>query len=136
MNYAEWIDAYVTEHSERVVGGPNRSAGVRGMCASATDTMVKAFPELRQVRGHYDGIAHWWCVAPDGSIVDPTAEQFLPGGAYVEYHGPDPLGKCMYCGDYVWQNIGAGGSACSVECYNELAAEYGMPPMKEERVNS
>lgn len=40
--------------------------------------MVEAFPELKRVRGHYHcpwlskAQPHWWCVDPDGNIVDPT----------------------------------------------------------------
>lgn len=52
----------------------------RLQCFEATTKMVVAFPELRQARGHIMvGVRlrpHWWCVTPDGTVIDPTAIQY------------------------------------------------------------
>ena len=48
--------------------------GGRGHCEAFAKLMVQDFPELKLVRGHYLDAewgerCHWWCVAPDGTIV-------------------------------------------------------------------
>jgi hypothetical protein len=92
-----------------------------GKCAEATQAMAAAFPELRRVRGHYycsvwGERSHWWLVAEDGSIVDPTAGQFpsIGLGGYVEWHEGDdePTGKCANCGGYVYNSATVCSSAC------------------------
>jgi len=106
---------------------------VRGTCDEATAEMVQQFPELIRVRGHYGHVEHWWCKTATGEIIDPTFAQFrvLAGQSdwtYVEHRegiDPEPIGKCMNCGGYVWRNVGYGSYACSEECGRELQAEYG-----------
>lgn len=102
---------------------------VRGRCQGASERMVEAFPELRQVRGYAqlaDGWApaHWWCETVDGTVIDPTASQFEGVVGYDEYneaeHGPLPIGKCMNCGFEVWDNKHQG--LCSAECCAEFTA--------------
>lgn len=124
--YAQWIRDWVAERRSRTLPRDcPESLLVRGGCGTATEDMVKAFPELRRVRGHYGSSEHWWCVTPDGTIVDPTAAQFEPGREYVEYVGPDPVGKCMGCGAYVWESHPRfGSSACSTECGEYVMEEY------------
>jgi hypothetical protein len=102
MDYDEWIEAWRTDHP--------RAAG---LCARAVSEMVKAFPELQVVQGkalipgvggytcfEYDPealkedrppiwVPHWWCVSPDGEILDPTADQFTKVLNYVR-DGDDP----------------------------------------------
>ncbi len=99
--YIHWIREYVSRHN----------GNVRYHCQEASDEMVKAFPELRQVRGYveYDNgfsTAHWWCETTDGIVVDPTASQFYSVTEYDEYneekHGPLPTSKCMDCGSFVY----------------------------------
>ena len=110
-SYAAWIRSYVA----------SVSPFVRGRCRAAAREMAAAFPELRIIAGFahwrvvdaYDvGVIrtirdqHFWCVAPDGAVVDPTASQFL--GAVVAYEPLDlddpttrervPSGRCMDCG--------------------------------------
>lgn len=130
VRYAEWIAAHV----------PRERIQARGRCSSATIEMVEAFPELRRARGHYvcpiwGRQEHWWCVAPDGSVVDPTGHQFpscqpypgKAGGVYKELpaDAPEPIGKCMICGSYCWEGKSPSSSACSKECERELEVEYG-----------
>jgi hypothetical protein len=102
--YQEWIAAH-------------QPLNPRGQCATMTERMAAAFPELRRVRGHYlcvDGrFTHWWLVAPDGAIVDPTREQFTDQhGDYEEFTGAEPTGKCLNCGDLVFH----GGFFCDAAC--------------------
>jgi hypothetical protein len=62
---------------------------VAGWCQFAATKMAKQFPELRLARGWYGTpqrkSAHWWCVAVDGTIVDPTGEQFKERGLFDRY---------------------------------------------------
>ena len=111
--YRAWIDAYVASQ-------PN--GFVRGKCDKATQMMVEAFPELRRVAGFahvsWGRDQHWWCVAPDGTIVDPTASQFQGGLADYEELDLDkdqdriPTGVCMDCGDDTY----GGKTFCSDIC--------------------
>lgn len=111
--YTDWIAANVPE--------------AYGKCAAVTLAMLVAFPELKRVRGHYYRYAwgersHWWLVAPDGSIVDPTADQFPPKGRgeYVPWvdGDPEPTGICANCSGKVFD----GGTVCSAACHSEYAA--------------
>lgn len=85
----------------------DEASAVYGKCAEITEAFAKAFPELRRVRGHYHcphwgERDHWWLVAPDGSIVDPTRAQFPSRGIgeYVEWieGTKEPTGMCPNCG--------------------------------------
>jgi hypothetical protein len=133
MTYDAWITQFEQRALDRVSNitdfpeAQRQRIALRGTCQWAVIEMVTAFPELRKVRGHYNGWPHWWCATPDGTIVDPTRKQFGdPGGDYVEYTGPDPIGKCMECGELVWTREQSGSSAaCSRECLTALEAYYG-----------
>lgn len=128
--YQAWIDAYVTDHPH-----------LRGSCASAANAMILSFTELRRACGWvvekrhvhlYENepgdfsTGHWWCVDPDGAIVDPTSLQFdnLTNCVYVEYnerkHGPMPVGKCPNCGWLIYPKDNAGG--VHKECEAEFRA--------------
>lgn len=104
--YQAWVDANVD-------GDPV------GRCAEVTEAMAAAFPELTRVRGHYDGWAHWWLVDAQGQVIDPTADQFSPGGTYVEHVGPEPTGKCPNCGRYCY-----GGSFCCSDACADAYVRY------------
>jgi hypothetical protein len=114
--YDEWIAHDITEHK----------GWVRGRCQGAATRMSETFSELRLVRG-YCLLAngwrpqHWWCEAPDGTVIDPTAAQYTEYTdiiGYEEYdealHGPLPIGKCMHCGCEVYNKTNRG--LCSTEC--------------------
>jgi len=110
---------------EEFIEGLTAGLDMRGHCADMTDCMVGVFPELRRVRGHYycpiadREHTHWWCVDTDGMVIDPTAAQFQSRGAgeYREYVGPEPAGKCIYCGDLVLP-------PCSTFCDENCAADW------------
>lgn len=124
--HTEWIRSYVA-----------RTPFVRGKCATATTEMVAAFPELRRVGGlvevEWPGATrpvrkeqHWWCVAPDGEIIDPTVSQFAIPPFSDDYEELDltseeararvPTGRCVSCGEDAF-----GGE---VTCSDECAAAY------------
>lgn len=115
--YQAWIDQRLSE------------ASPQAQCAAWTLAMVAAFPELKRVRGHLSlsngHPAHWWCETPDGEIVDPTVSQF--GGSVVlaylahEEGTPEPNGKCLNCGEYVYAPRS---SSCSETCDRELQEYY------------
>ena len=102
MTYEEWISQNVKDNGY-------------GQCHEATEAMAQAFPELSTVRGHYEcpiwgTREHWWLVAPDGRIVDPTVEQF-PSKGIGEYtpldeEAEEPVGKCANCGEYSYASKG------------------------------
>lgn len=102
-----------------------------GKCSEAMERMCAAFPELTRVRGHYYDVAwgereHWWLKDPNGKIVDPTAGQFPTQGrgVYVELaaNAPEPTGKCMDCGEYVYD----GRNFCGEHCEAAWRAALGV----------
>lgn len=103
QDYAEWIVAYL----ERTLTGTGY-----GQCRLAVQEMTGVFPELRQVYGcvidrSWGRRSHWWCVAPNGAIVDPTAAQFPELLDYVEWRPGDAvrIGKCGYCGKEIFAAV-------------------------------
>ena len=119
--YEIWIEAHY------------RSAeSALGCCEEATRAMVRAFPELRRVKGHYDcplwgRRMHWWCETPGGEVTDPTRAQFPTRGLAGTYEEASPetlvrTGACMQCGRDILVPLaeaerGArGGTFCSEEC--------------------
>ena len=121
--YSNWIHEYAK----------TRSFDVRYQCQFASKEMVKAFPELRLVRGYTSSLVsddsgpHWWCEIDD-QIIDPTASQFKRG-VLLEYeehddekHGPIPRGKCMNCGGFSYTP--EYGGMCSIDCETSFAASF------------
>lgn len=124
MSYQQWIEAQ------------NLPEQPCGLCESVSRRMVAAFPELRLVRGHYMPWAesklypHWWCVAPDGTIVDPTAAQFaaVGPGDYREHVGDEPTGRCLECGLYTFHGQSFCDESCAAAWRDWIAA---LPPLSE-----
>lgn len=117
----------MTQYHEWIARNYPTQESAYGRCDDATVLMKQAFPDLVRVRGHFYDAAwgqrsHWWLMAPDGSIVDPTAVQFPSGGrgVYEPWIEGDaePTGKCPNCGEYVYD----GGTVCSDACGNDYAA--------------
>jgi hypothetical protein len=87
---------------------------VKARCMEFTKAFCIRFPELRPERGwvktaildhqDYKGQEHWWCVAPDSTIVDPTLNQFGFWDRELVYTVFNPevdhiyIGKCCNCG--------------------------------------
>lgn len=110
--YSKWI----TEYNQRI-------GDVYGKCESATLEMQQAFPELIRKRGHVEvpfrtkNPEHWWLTTNDGLIIDPTELQFGCVLKYIKLDEtlPEPVGKCLNCGEYVYPNA-PNTHACCVEC--------------------
>lgn len=74
----------------------------RGKCREYCEAAIKEDPTLTIVRGHYfcpmwnTDEQHWWCVKPDGTIVDPTARQFPSKGhgVYTPFNGYITCEEC------------------------------------------
>ena len=80
-------------------------AKYRGKCKEFSEQAVSDDPTLTLVRGHYycpvwGEQPHWWTVREDGTIYDPTAEQFPSKGLgeYVPFNGKV---NCAECGEEV-----------------------------------
>ena len=109
--YDDWIAA-------------NVSGTGYGECASVTEAMAKAFPELRRVRGYYycaiwGQRGHWWLETPMGRRIDPTKRQFPTRGRghYEEFTGDEselPTGKCANCSGPIYNHFDS--TVCSDAC--------------------
>lgn len=96
----------------------------RGKCKEMSEALVAADPTLTLVRGHYfcpfwGEQPHWWTKRPDGTIVDPTKNQFPSKGIgeYVEFDGTV---ECSNCGKRIREEDGDYESNyvfCSYECH-------------------
>lgn len=104
----------------------------RGKCKEMSEAAVLADPTLTLVRGHYycpiwnSDEPHWWCVKPDGTIVDPTARQFPSKGLGI-YTPFDGLVTCAECGKEVPEDKALFESSyafCSGRCFG---AFVGVP---------
>jgi len=101
----------------------------RGKCREMSEAAVIADPTLTLVRGHYDcphwgEQSHWWTVRPDGTINDPTKDQFPSSGngIYTPFTG---MINCDECGKEVAESeaIVAGNgryALCSGSCYGRF----------------
>jgi hypothetical protein len=112
-DYERWIQENVTGDG-------------RGKCREWSFAMVTHFPELKLVRGHYHCSIvgerpHWWLVAQNGCIVDPTRNQFPSMGTdeYVPWDESqdEPTGICANCGKYNFRPD----TCCSEKCGLEYA---------------
>jgi hypothetical protein len=96
----------------------------RGKCRAFSEELCRNDSTLRLVRGHYicpvwGEQAHWWCERPDGTIVDPTKDQFPSKGIgqYFEFNG---MIACEYCGEEKQEEdayIAGHHVYCSYTCY-------------------
>lgn len=81
---------------------------LKGLCGLWSKKFQEKYPELKIQRGFYSGREHWWCVEPDGTIVDPTFLQFgqIPDSKKYKVLNPDTdeiqLGRCLNCGEYIY----------------------------------
>lgn len=108
QKYQEWIAANVEGNGY-------------GKCQNYCKLMSGIFTELREAKGFFHCVwgarQHYWLVAPDSSIVDPTRGQFPGGGEYEELAEEElkdrcPTGVCMDCGEDVFHKD----TFCSPEC--------------------
>jgi hypothetical protein len=81
----------------------------RGKCKEMSEAVCAADPTLTLVRGYYfcpiwnREEPHWWCVASDGKIIDPSRKQFPSKGhgIYTEFNG---IVNCSECGKEVTED--------------------------------
>lgn len=74
----------------------------RGKCKEFSELACAENPNLTMVRGHYycpiwnRNEQHWWCVDQDGTIHDPTKQQFPSNGLgeYVPFDGHVTCDNC------------------------------------------
>lgn len=59
-------------------------------------------------------------VTPDGTVLDPTKEQFASQGqgVYEPREGPEPTGTCLNCGALVYGET----PFCNSNCTNEFSS--------------
>lgn len=103
----------------------------RGKCKEMAEAAVAADPSLTLVRGHYYCFVwgeqpHWWAKRPDGTIVDPTKDQFPSKGRgeYVEFNG---MVTCSECGKEMKEEDASYESNycfCSTLCHGRFVGVY------------
>lgn len=81
-----------------------RQPELAGTCEQAVDSLIAQNPALTKVAGwyidaHWGPREHFWATAPDGTIIDPTVEQFPTGHVpalrqYQPYAGVYPCPGC------------------------------------------
>ena len=80
-----------------------RGIELRGKCKELSEKACEEDETLMLVRGHYycpyvnKSYPHWWTMKADGSIHDPTKQQFLSNGQgeYMPFNG---IVECAQCG--------------------------------------
>lgn len=97
----------------------------RGRCREMAEALAASNPNLTVVRGWYlcpvwGKQAHWWCVAADGTIHDPSVRQFPTQGAGAVYEPFNGLFECEFCGKEVTEReayLVPPHIYCSYTCY-------------------
>ena len=80
----------------------------RGKCKEFSEQLCTKDATLTLTRGYYHcpiwgKQAHWWCVGADGSIIDPTKDQF-PSKGVGDYEIFDGTVNCEVCGQPVQED--------------------------------
>ena len=100
---------------------------LRGKCKEMSEELVAKDPSLRLVRGYYHcpmwgKQKHWWTQREDGTIIDPTVNQF-PSPGMGEYEEFDGMLACENCGKPVREEeaVPCGNyGCCSTRCAMRL----------------
>lgn len=103
----------------------------RGKCKEMSEALVAADPTLRLVRGYYYDLAwgeqpHWWTERPDGTVVDPTKDQFPTKGTghYCKFSGKL---TCSECGQEMTEDkadVDGKYAFCSYECHGRFVGAF------------
>lgn len=146
--YAAFLDVLIEEQRQYYHASDRasvtRSQVVRAKCQSFTKRFVERFPHLTRIAGFYGApedvwlndpdeqcyrTEHFWCVDVNGTIVDPTVEQFIRKD--MAYTVLDPLkhkiqiGRCIECGEYIYGLRSEGNKCiCSPECQKSAEIYY------------
>lgn len=99
----------------------------RGKCKELSEALIQADPSLVLVRGYYYDIAwgkqsHWWTKKPDGTIIDPTKDQF-PSKGQGRYEEFDGVLNCSNCDKEITEDeadIHGRYCFCSYTCYGQF----------------
>jgi hypothetical protein len=100
----------------------------RGRCQELSEQACAADPSLTLVRGHYfcplwgTEEPHWWCVRPDGTIHDPSKQQFPSNGLGI-YTPFDGWVACAECGKEIKEeeaDIEGNYAFCSYGCHGRF----------------
>ena len=96
----------------------------RGKCKEISEHFIALDPTLILVRGYYmcptwGQQPHWWCKKQDGTIFDPTSDQFPSKGrfTYIEFDGKI---QCSDCGKEITEeeaDIDGNYAFCSYQCH-------------------
>jgi hypothetical protein len=104
----------------------------RGRCKELSEAAVAADPTLTLVRGHYwcpmwnRDEPHWWTVRADGTIFDPTREQF-PSKGMGEYTPFDGRIACSNCAAETNEDkaiLESNYVFCSVRCFGQFVGVF------------
>lgn len=111
-----------------MTGADSKPRGA-GECWDVCSRMVAEDHTLTLVRGWYDDPVwgareHWWLKRQDGTILDPTSEQFPAGGITDFYRAFQGLYPCEQCGEDTPEEILIGGICCSSRCYGAMVGVY------------
>lgn len=96
----------------------------RGRCKELSERACAEDADLTLVRGHYfcpiwnSNEQHWWCVKGDGTIFDPSKDQFPSSGLGI-YTPFDGVVACAECGKEVLEKearFDGNYPFCSSEC--------------------
>jgi hypothetical protein len=103
----------------------------RGKCKEMSEALVASDPTLTLVRGFYicpiwGEQQHWWCKKPNGTVVDPTKDQFPSRGigTYVEFTGKI---NCSNCGKEINEeeaDIEGRYAFCSYKCHGQFVGAF------------
>ena len=104
----------------------------RGKCRELCEAACAADQTLTVVRGHYwcpmwnTFEAHWWTVRQDGTIHDPTKDQFPSRGlgTYEPFSGNV---ECAECGKEVAEedaDIEGNYAFCSYRCHGRFVGVF------------
>ena len=100
----------------------------RGRCRELSEAACAADPALVLIRGHYycpiwgTDEPHWWTMHRDGTIYDPTREQFPSKGhgIYTPFSG---LVTCANCGKEMLEenaDIEGNYAFCGYRCHGQF----------------
>jgi hypothetical protein len=105
----------------------------RGRCKELSQAACVLDPTLKLVRGHYacpiwnTVEPHWWCTRPDGSIHDPSKDQF-PSKGMGHYKPFDGYVECAECGKGMSENAvefsDSNFAFCSGRCYGRFVGVF------------
>lgn len=124
-------DMAVEQEMERATQQDSDYEKYRGKCKEMSEALVAVDPSLTLVRGHYHcpfwgEQAHWWCKRADGTILDPTKDQFPSkgNGDYVEFSG---MVHCSECNKEMKEEEASYESNycfCSYECHGRFVGVF------------